>query len=201
MRLQAGVGFNNFDWIQPSENRLSDIIRELLDPMGSHGQEERFLRLAATEFLGISEHLETAALRNSVTVREARTHRGRRIDLMIQLGQIVIGIENKPFAGEGQDQLQDYATYLSERYPERYSLVFLHGPGMKPNSISASLREQLEKADRFRSVPYFSGSAPSLHGWLLACILACRADKVRWFLIDFADYVLRTFSTSESGVK
>src|SRR3712207_5367167 len=33
-----------FDFIKPNENALSDIVAELLDPQGSHGQGDVFLR-------------------------------------------------------------------------------------------------------------------------------------------------------------
>ena len=38
LALYHGHGFNVFDAIRPDENRLSDILRDLLDPRGSHGQ-------------------------------------------------------------------------------------------------------------------------------------------------------------------
>jgi hypothetical protein len=45
-RKQAGR-FNVFAFIEPDENRLSDILADLLDPRGSHGQGDGFLRLFA----------------------------------------------------------------------------------------------------------------------------------------------------------
>ena len=38
LALRLGQGFNVFDAIRPDENRLSDILRDLLDPRGAHGQ-------------------------------------------------------------------------------------------------------------------------------------------------------------------
>src|SRR5438046_8522976 len=35
---------NVFDYIQPDENRLSDILLDLLDPNGPHGQTDIFLQ-------------------------------------------------------------------------------------------------------------------------------------------------------------
>src|SRR6266487_5822635 len=37
--------FNVFRYIEPDENRLSNIIHDLLDPGGSHGQRTLFLKL------------------------------------------------------------------------------------------------------------------------------------------------------------
>src|SRR4051794_32824876 len=44
--------FNVFSLIKPDENRLSDILADLLDPDGPHGQGNLFLRLLL-EQLGI----------------------------------------------------------------------------------------------------------------------------------------------------
>ncbi len=43
-RKQA-TGFNVFDFIDPDENKLSDVLAWLLDPKGSHGQGDVFLLL------------------------------------------------------------------------------------------------------------------------------------------------------------
>src|SRR3989442_9263400 len=43
-RKQA-TRFNVFDFIEPDENRLSDVLAWLLDPQESHGQGDLFLRL------------------------------------------------------------------------------------------------------------------------------------------------------------
>ena len=42
---QQATKFNVFELIEPDENKLSDILADLLDPKGSHGQGDLFLRL------------------------------------------------------------------------------------------------------------------------------------------------------------
>ena len=42
-------------YIQPDENRLSDILRDLLDPAGPHGQGDTFLRKCKKELRGGTE--------------------------------------------------------------------------------------------------------------------------------------------------
>ena len=42
---RLATGFNVFRLIEPDENKLSDILRDLLDPKGTHGQGDLFLRL------------------------------------------------------------------------------------------------------------------------------------------------------------
>jgi hypothetical protein len=200
LRLWAGIGFNVFDWIQPNENSLSDIIRDLLDSQGSHGQGDSFLKLATEGLLPLPAGLLPGDLQKCKVVREARTHEGRRIDLMLDFGGTAIGIENKPFIGESQDQLTHYSRYLEDRFKGNFYMVFLHGSGMKSGSLEPKLRAKLEAEGRFRDVPYYSQSAPSLHNWLVKCAAHCQADKVRSFLMDFADYVSKTFRLYEESV-
>ena len=42
---RQATAFNVFDLIEPKENKLSDILADMLDPKGDHGQGELFLRL------------------------------------------------------------------------------------------------------------------------------------------------------------
>jgi hypothetical protein len=197
LRLRAGIGFNVFDWIQPIENNLSDIIRDLLDPEGSHGQGGAFLTLATKGLIPFPADVLPVEFHRCTVVREARTYTGRRIDLLLHFGQTAIGIENKPFAGESKDQLTDYARYLHERFSGKYYMVFLHGTGVKSESLEPTLKATLTTQGRFQEVPYFSRSVPCLYSWLVQCASACQAEKVRSFIADFAEYVARVFATSE----
>lgn len=194
LRLHTGAGFNTFDWIGPTENRLSDILRDFLDPKGDHGQGDVFLRLALEKLVPLRVDALPVQSDLCVVSREAHTYNGRRLDLLLDFGKTVIGIENKPFASESLDQLSDYASYLSDRSRGEYCLIFLHGPAMAAQSIAPDRRRALEAEGRFRSVPYMSSTEPSLHDWLTGCVAACRSEKVRWFLIDFAEYVATQFN-------
>ena len=79
--------FNVFDLIDPDENKLSDVLADLLDPKGNHGQGNLFLRLLFKQLdLG-----SDAKLTKDATVhREAPTHRIRkylrRIDVLVEAG-------------------------------------------------------------------------------------------------------------------
>lgn len=201
LRLQAGTGFNVFDWIDPSENDLSNIIGDLLAPQGSHGQGKAFLDLAVHQLFPLPKADQPDDLNRCVIVREAGTYHGRRIDLLIDFAASAIGIENKPFAGEAQDQLKDYADWLSERFSGSFSLIFLHGPDVRAGSLGREWRQKLKEEDRFREVPYYSQTERSLHQWLVRCAEICHSDKVRWFLRDFANYVAGRFPPVERGVE
>ena len=101
------------DYVRPNENRISDVLRDLLDPSGSHGQGSIFLDSFLKE-IGPSNMSVDA---HSAIVREHRGADARRLDLLIMFrGSSAIGIENKPFACDEENQVRDYCQYLQKRF-------------------------------------------------------------------------------------
>jgi len=91
------------DYICPDENGISDILRDLLDPNGPHGQGPVFLDifLRQLDLSGMTIDAESA------TIREHYTSTRRRIDFLITFaGGKAVGIENKPFAEDQFKQLE-----------------------------------------------------------------------------------------------
>jgi len=201
LRLRVGSAFNVFDWIEPQENDLSRIMRDLLDSQGSHGQGDIFLQAALDKLFHLPTDIKASEFGHSIVITEAPTNELRRIDILINAksGFSGIAIENKPWAEEGEEQLEDYAEYLRERYGGRsFCLIFLHGPNVgEPKSLKEETRSALESERRFQTIPYYSPSGASLHQWLVRCVEICQADKVRWFLRDFASYVADRFKSVE----
>ena len=204
LRLRVGSGFNVFDWIEPQENDLSRIMRDLLDSQGSHGQGDIFLQAALDKLFQLPTDIKASEFSHSIVITEAPTYDGRRIDILIDAKSRLssIAIENKPWIGESQEQLEDYAKYLRQRHSGRsFCLIFLHGPNnAEPKSLKKETRAALEFERRFQTIPYYSPSGASLHQWLIRCAEICQADKVRWFLRDFASYVADQFQSVEEDV-
>jgi hypothetical protein len=172
--------------IDPDERRLSDLIKELLSPTGSHGQVDLFLH----QFLRI---LKIPPPANDVVIRreewfECPGNRGS-IDLLIDFGtgRFVIGIENKPRASEQPDQLQRYRTYLEREYAGRYCLVYLNGTGR--STVSLRDRKDLERQGKFVELAYRG----EFRDWLEACEKESKAEKIRWLLCDFREFVMTEF--------
>jgi len=208
--LETANTFNVFDWIRPNEVGLSLVLRELLDPRGSHGQGAAFL----TRFLDMFEfeqrYIEAAGAANVLT--EFRTYslsNDRRIDLLIDFGRDVggIAIENKPWAHEQPDQLDDYADHLRQHFgASRFGLVYLDGVGSSPqtlrkhavmaetgqfkiiNFVGSSELVGIRNEPRGKITPY-----PSLKDWLETCRSDCRAPKIQSFLADFAVWTQEMF--------
>jgi hypothetical protein len=187
--LLHATRFNVFGYIRPDENRLSDILADLLDPHGTHGQGDAFLRLFGTE-LGVE--LPDDLTGTTVTREEPTTlltNPLRRIDVVIDFGPSGLAIENKPWAGEQVDQVKDYLDQLRRRYGERFVLVYLTGDGSPPPSVPPDALSRLEREGRFRLLPFPTGFS----AWLDACADRCRAEPVRGFLRQFRQYVRDEF--------
>ena len=142
---KLATGFNVFLLIEPDENKLSDILADLLNPAGKHGQRDQFLRL----FLGMLAFSPAHNLADITTVRrEAPTganfnHR-RRIDILVDAGAL-IAIENKVDSPEQPDQARDYLEDLDERAREASAVgafIYLSPDGRHPGSITKTLRRK-----------------------------------------------------------
>lgn len=139
------------------ENMHSAILAEWLNPKGSHGQGDLFLRLffesCSTSF---PEDFQTG---KAVVQTEFSTGQGR-LDILIddQSGKAVI-VENKIYAGDQDAQLRRYASFAGQRYPEGYVLMYLTLNGTEPS-------EQSSKGVKYSTLSYQT----TIRGWIDRCI-------------------------------
>jgi len=194
----------------PDENKLSDIIALLIDPNGAHGQGKVFLEKFLKEILKqIKKQTSNPQLQDINTLlsckisvsRESFTtqieNQNRRIDLTVEFKNpkndkevvFVVGIENKPWAGEQENQLEDYREHLDKISGNDYLLIYLSGLKREAESIKPETKEKLKQKGKFLETNYYKLLIP----WLKECIKECEADKVRWFLKDFVNWIENNF--------
>lgn len=89
------------------ENVCSNIMAYYFDPRSDHGLGDTVL----SSFL--SAAAAPTPLTNIIVEREAVTDTGKRIDLLVLADELVIGIENKIYAGLYND-LADYQQHLKK---------------------------------------------------------------------------------------
>jgi len=188
--------FNIFDLISPDENKISDILADVLDPDGSHGQGNVFL----TEFLNLLTEKGVALpkldLKRGVTVtREQTTFQERRIDLLLKFeSELVIGIENKPWASESEKQIEDYIKYIKNyETKDVFAFLFLHPTGKQPESIDENVWRTLEEEGKCKALSY----KDDLIAFLKRCYEKCKSEKYRFFLQDFLTYIENKFTEVE----
>ena len=203
---RAATRFSLFDFFRERETDLSRIFGGLLDPGGTHGQGEMFLRLFLDEVREVVDkralgHFQNSDLRDSQVHLEHRTDAGRSIDIVLTIpGSTWIGIENKPWAGEQQNQVSDYLKYLRSRSGHENDtnawLIYLSGDGKPPETLPGDPDERM----RCLTLPYrgVQHDSPSLETWIGKCRSTCEAERVRWFLTELLEYVRRGFEPADA---
>jgi len=199
---QLSPDFNTFDYINTDELGLSRILAALLDPTGSHAQQETFLKLfiehclpniySKPEWQSFIEHLG----KTTVTLEEVTRENGtqRRMDIYLQRevkgDSYGICIENKPYAVDQFEQLKDYAKELDNRKHEAWHLVYLSesedGPSeysIKPNDLNSLTINNQFSALRFSD----------LVNWLKACQVECQNHSVTEFLTQLIKFIQKQF--------
>jgi hypothetical protein len=181
-------GFNVFSLIEPDENKLSDILADMLDPKGTHGQGNLFLRLL---FKKLGFDSTDTLTKSAVITREARTHGiekyRRKIDVLIEAG-VLVAIENKVDSPEQTDQVKDYLDHLrycTRRHSVRSVLIYLTPDGQQPMSLRSADLKRHQESGELNCWSY----RRELRGWLEACINECKAQRFICFISDFIGYI------------
>ena len=185
----TSLKFNVFRYVNVNENKISEIIVDILKPNGEHGQNSLFL----DEFLKILEIPKRNKIPTINTEVLTRQHinNQRRMDILIDWSDFGIMIENKPRDDDKEDQLKDYAQDLNNKYNNGFVMVYLSNDGhfLSEKSISKQEREKLEKNNQFKHITYNN----EFKKWIENCINICQSEKYKWFLKDFLDNTLNNY--------
>lgn len=137
------------------ENQHSNILSFLIDPDEKHNHieyGESFL------FLLKEKGLKIKGSKIFSVTREDSTDEYRRMDLLIETDTDFIIIENKIDAGDQQNQISDYVSFLecNTNAPDKIFIVYLTLFGNEPSkkSISMEMLNELKKSKRFISLSY-----------------------------------------------
>ena len=181
--------FSFFRFIDFDENRMSDVFAYLLNPDETHGQRDlflgKFLEDVDVDWLSRRSWSLASIGREVLTTR---IKNWRRIDIEIAFqiddGQAAIAIENKPWAGDQDQQLSDYARHLELMYDGRFKLIYLTPNEEKPSEASITPEERKKRKDK-NQLDYASIRNWASDGWLKRAEDEVKAERVRWFMSDF----------------
>lgn len=205
--LQAATRFSVFRYFMRTDEHfrlretiLSGIVADLLRPDGSHGQGAEFLRLFLKEVdrrgkkKDIRQVKDYGSLDSYAVWTEYSTPQKRSIDIVLknENGDQWIGIENKPWAGEQADQLQDYLDFLRKQ-DEDACILYMSGRGVDSNTIELG-------SGGYLMIPYgYNTDGPSVAHWIDECYMHCQSDRVRWFLKELREYIQWMFHAETSA--
>jgi hypothetical protein len=193
-RSTAGAPlFRSFAFFDPKEVVQTRLISGLLNPCGSHGQGDVFLRLFLDR-LGESQDLPKRALKEASISLEQRTRSintdRRRIDMVIYLpsGRLV-AIESKARGAADQpDQLKSYREHLKKASSNNFLLVYLAFEETKQQREDELWGEWMQEQPA--SVKQFL-YRDLVGDWLQACERHCNpaALSVISFIREFQSFI------------
>lgn len=154
-------------------NLHSAIIAELLNPNGSHGAGDIFLKLflqtIGMESFPINSRLVKPHSIKNITERyigPKTDTTGGRLDIEIEDGTHALIIENKPGNEDQQNQLIRYNNYARKKF-KRYILVYLTKDGREASKLSTG-----NKKIDYQCVSYID-----LIHWLGRCSSVCSSRQ------------------------
>ncbi|WP_394992370.1 PD-(D/E)XK nuclease family protein [Emticicia sp.] len=155
----TGENFNIFSVLQMERNEVkthSRFIAELLNPKGSHGQKDLFLK-KFVELIQIEGFDTTSAVvKVEFSIGKKTEDSGGRLDIKIKDSKNkIILIENKIDAPEQEKQLIRYKNYVSD---DTDTLLFLTLEGQESKDINIPL-------EKYRCISYKS----DILNWLEEC--------------------------------
>ena len=168
-QMSDGAGFNVFRLcgVDHYETMHSKILAEFLNPRGSHGQGEFFLKsfsrtILKEKFAFNGSFTKSATVSTEISGYIKDDSIGR-FDIIIEDEgrKSACIIENKIFAGEQPDQLERYSNWLKrERKDWDVILVFLTLKGREARSIKDN--------SQYKRLAYFSqnNDVPCLTAWI-----------------------------------
>lgn len=194
-RRKVDMGFNLFHLISDvyyRENLHSDIMQAIINPAGSHGHGDHFLRLFL-EYL--KEHhevaIEIANYSNAQVFREAG-----RIDLLIcdEDSKKAIIIENKiNGAADMNRQLVRYLEKVKDLGYTCDAIVYLCLNQKKhPETPGWTTREREDVYALLKVICAYNETEGDLyHGWLLPCCQSSTSDEVTHVLRQYQQLILK----------
>lgn len=165
--------------VETKEVILCRLLRELLDPRGSHRLGDKPLLLFVQDVLGYSDFNESEAKKAKVIAEETIAD-NRRVDLVIRTGEKTIPIEVKVWAGDQDAQLHDYYNYY--RSNGLNCIFYLTPTGWAP---SAKSRGDLQIDKEIRLLAFDKNIKP----WLKSLMPYCKHDSVRICIEQFTEVI------------
>lgn len=174
--------FNLFDFLRSDEIGLSRCISSLLNPKGKHGQGSVFLSLFVSHFLAPDWDVDD----NCTVFLEKQTSTLRRIDIYLRFSSgNIISIENKPWAGDQDGQLSDYANFIAtQAMGKAWHLFYLSNDEPSEKSLSTKKQKQLKAAGHYSNISFHS-----LIEWLEDCSNRAKAFSVKLFIDELVKFI------------
>ena len=205
-RVKNGDYFNVFNVLGLSSNETrthSAFLAELLNPYGSHGMGDLFLKkfllYAHIEDLNLETKNAYVEVERSIGEIDEDYEHGGRIDLMVEsaAGKGII-IENKIYAVDQPKQLVRYHNYAEATYSD-YRLLYLSlDKGEASVDSTKGNNVQLISGKDYLSITYRN----EILKWLSDCLEELPKDKVVYIILkQYIDLLKQlTYQMEENNI-
>lgn len=185
---QLAPDFSLVDHLRNDEMALSRYLALLLDTQGSHAQGDLFLRHFVKEMGECADWINPNELIGITLERQANGQ--RRLDIYLEFKNGVVGIENKPRAGEPKNQLRDYAGWLkAQASGKNWLLIYACNNDPSANSISSEYLKEITENNNYYRMDFYQ-----IVEWLEHCAGLAKAPKIRFFAEELSAYIRRTIN-------
>ncbi len=192
---QLAPEFSIFNYISTNETNLSYVLADLLNPKGSHQQDDLFLKnfikiclpnLQCQAWNKFLDNLANISVKTEVITSANQSY--RKMDIYLTDGNNYgICIENKPYAKDQSNQLSDYYQELSKKHSYKH-LVYLAQNLPSDKSVKKETLEQWQINNEFSHISYHD-----LVYWLNACKMGCQNISVLEFINQFIKFIQKKF--------
>lgn len=170
LQEKQGAFFNVFYvlGVESKETRHSSFLAELLNPCGSHGQRDRFLRMFMQQVPVLRDfpfdtRNATVVTEEVIPQTEENQRDTGRMDIVIHSGNDAIIIENKIYAQDQEEQLLRYYHYAQREVKGRFIILYLTLDGKEATMWSTN-QELIAGKDYFQ-ISY----KDDINAWLNQC--------------------------------
>lgn len=190
--IKRGEYYNIFEVLNLSTDEVrlhSSFIADLLNPKGKHGLGvkplDSFLKILGLDF--DDETLVNCNVKREYVIGpiSADQMSGGNIDILLTMGDYLIIIENKIYAGDQRRQLKRYHNF-AKSHPH-HALVYLTLGGDRPSGSSA---DELTDGKDYKCISYRKDMA----GWIEQCLsMAVSKPLVRETLQQYL-FIIKTLT-------
>ncbi|MBN2897095.1 MAG: PD-(D/E)XK nuclease family protein [Campylobacterales bacterium] len=184
----SGGGFNIFSILGVEHKEVtthSALLRELLDPKGSHAQGDKFL----IEFLKVIDFLGFDTKNTSVHAELNATEGLGRMDVVLDEPNNLIVIENKIYAPDQKNQLERYEKY-AKMQNKNHRIFYLTLDGKEAE-------EQESEGVDYHAISYKS----EILEWIENCLQLAIPPRISYVLHQYKDTIRQLTNQASAEIE
>lgn len=175
--------FSPLSLFKINENTISKCLAFLLDPTETHAQGKLFTQNFYKHFIKNNKYQSV----KSVCLEQAveRDDSYRRLDIFVETSDLLIGIENKPWAEDEENQLYDYGCWLKKRAGrsrKKWILFYLSNSEYSEYSLSKDTDKEIK--DNIHHITYYE-----IIKWLEECSYKIESIQVKMFIESIIKFI------------